>query len=87
MSFQLFALPRKNLRRVPTTPNIFWRDDLSLPAVAVILNVMAVTKRIPPLEMRRNFANSALNQFPHIPQMSLGRQNVPQTDAHNSATV
>src|SRR4030095_3805093 len=52
----------RNLRRVPTTPNIFWRHDLSLPAVAgVIPNVMAVTKRIPPLEMRHNFANSALN--------------------------
>jgi hypothetical protein len=60
----------------------FRKDDLR-----VVPNVMAVTKRIPPLEMRRNVANSALNQVPHIPQMSLGRQNVPQTDAHNSATV
>jgi hypothetical protein len=82
MSFQLSALAAQNLRRVPTTPNVFRKGDLR-----VAPNVMAVTKRIPPLEMRRNFANSVLNQVPHIPQMSLGRKNVPQTDAHSSATM
>jgi hypothetical protein len=82
MSFQLFALAAQNLRRVPTTPNIFWRDDLR-----VVRNVMAVTKRVSPLEMRRNFADSALNQVPHIPQMSLGRENISEPDPHDGSTV
>ena len=82
MSFLAIRVAAQNLRRVPTAPNIFLEGRSRIGP-----NVMAVTKRVPPLEMRRNFANSALNQVPHIPQMSLGRENVPQTDAYNSATV